>query len=382
MKAELVKAQDYGIDEAQAKELLGSLPQLLKERDMLVPFFNEIIKMDLSNPETWKCAREHRLLIQKNRTQGLVPLRKSKKEFFLRGGQFVDASINPEIDENLRMEGILMEIEKHEEIERQKEIKRLNDLRISETEAYKEFIPFGINLGEMQEEDYNKLLQGAKMQFEAEQERLRKEEEERLRIAKINRLHSERKESLLDVWQFVELKQANFGEMSDEDFNQIKVNAEAAKQDHEEEQERIKKENERLEKERIAREKEIEAERKKQADMLAKQKAESDRLAKIEIEKAEKLRKEQEAILEKERQEKAELKAKLEAKAEAERKAKEEEKARIEAELNKSDATKVKDLIADITFLKTKYSFKSAKNQKMYADVCTLIDKVINHIEK
>ena len=72
----------------------------------------------------------------------------------------------------------------------------------------------------------------------------------------------------------------------------------------------------------------------------------------------------------------------LEAKAEAERKAKEEEKARIEAELNKGDAAKVKDLIADLTFLKTKYSFKSAKNQKMYTDVYSLIDKVINHIEK
>lgn len=308
MKTELVKAQDYGIEAKQEQELLGNLPQIKKERDILESQYSEVIKMDIENPESWKTARELRILIQKNRTQGINVWHKNAKDFFLKGGQFVDAIKRKEIQVNERMEANLLEIEKFEDIQKQKEIKRLNDLRISETEAYKEFIPFGINLGEMQEEDYQKLLQGAKMQFEAEQERLRKEEEERLRIEKVNRLHSERKESLLDIWQFVEPKQANFGEMSDEEFNQLKVNAEASKQDHEQEQDRIKKENERLENERIAREKEIEAERKKQA------------------EKAEKLRKEQEAILEKERQEKAKLEAELKAKKEAEVKAENERK--------------------------------------------------------
>lgn len=306
METQLVKAQDFGIEAKQEQELLGNLPQIKKERDILEAQYSEVIKMDIENPESWKKARELRMLIQKNRTQGINVWHRNAKDFFLKGGQFVDAIKRKEVEVNERMESNLLEIEKFEEIQKQKEIKRLNDLRISETEAYKEFIPFGINLGEMQEEDYQKLLQGSKMQFEAEKERLRKEEEERLRIEEINRLHSERKESLLDVWQFVELKQANFGEMSDEDFNQLKINAEASKQDHEKEQERIKKEKERLEKERIAREKEIEAERKKQA------------------EKAEKLKKAQDAILEKERQEKAKLEAELKAKKDAELKALEE----------------------------------------------------------
>lgn len=331
MKTELVKAQDYGIETKQEQELLGNLPQIKSERDALELQYSEVIKMDIENPESWKIARELRMLIQKNRTQGINVWHKTTKDFFLKGGQFVDAIKRKEVEVNERMESNLLEIEKFEDIQKQKEIKRLNDLRISETEAYKEFIPFGINLGEMQEEDYKKLLQGAKMQFEADQERLRKEEEERLRIEKVNRLHSERKEQLLDVWQFVELKQVNFGEMSIEDFNQLKENAEASKQDHEKEQERIKKENERLEKE-------IESERKKQAEMLAKQKAERDRLAKIESEKAEKLRKEQEDILEKERQEKSKLESELKAKKDAELKAFEEaenlKKAPIKEQMN------------------------------------------------
>ena len=321
MKTELVKAQDYGIEAKQEQELLGNLPQIINERDILETQYSEVIKMDIENPESWKIARELRMLIQKNRTQGINPWHRKTKDYFLKGGQFVDAIKRKEVEVNERMESNLLEIEKFEEVQKQNEIKRLNDLRISEIDLFKDFVPFGINLGEMQEEDYQKLLQGAKMQFEAEQERLRKEEEERLRIEKVNRLHSERKEQLLDVWQFVELKEVNFGEMSSEDFNQLKTNAEASKKEHEAEQERIKKENERLEKERIAREKEIEAERKKQA------------------EKAEKLRKEQEATLERERQEKAKLEAELKAKRDAELKAENERK---EAELKAKEEAEAK----------------------------------------
>jgi len=53
-----------------------------------------------------------------------------------------------------------------------------------------------------------------------------------------------------------------------------------------------------------------------------------------------------------------------------------------QAELSKGDLDKVKDLINDLTELKTKYTFKSAKNSRMYYDVGLLIDKVVNHIKK
>ena len=77
------------------------------------------------------------------------------------------------------------------------------------------------------------------------------------------------------------------------------------------------------------------------------------------------------------RKENAELKAKQDAieKEAAEREAK------IQANLSKGDAAKVEDLIKDLEALKTKYTFKSAKNQKKYADTGLLIDKVIGHIK-
>lgn len=149
-----------------------------------------------------------------------------------------------------------------------------------------------------------------------------------------------------------------------------------------EERERIRKENEQLRKEAEEREKKakIEAEKRAKEERERQAKAEAERKERDEKERKE--REAYEAKLKAERDEKERMQRELEAKAEAERKAKEEEKARIEAELNKGDAAKVKDLIADLNALKTKYSFKSDKNQKMYVDVSALLNKVINHIEK
>jgi len=84
--------------------------------------------------------------------------------------------------------------------------------------------------------------------------------------------------------------------------------------------------------------------------------------------------------IEKEKREKAE--AELKAKQEAEEKAKKEAEEKIQSELNKGDAEKVEDLLSDLESLKTKYSFKSEKNNKMYSDVIILIEKIKNHIKQ
>lgn len=160
-----------------------------------------------------------------------------------------------------------------------------------------------------------------------------------------------------------------------------------------EERERIRKENEQLRKEAEERERlaKIEAEKRAKEEAERKAKEEAERKAREEKERKEREayeaklkaeREEKERIEREERAKREKLEAELKAKEDAEQKAKEEEAARLQAELNKGDAAKVKDLIADLDFLKTKYSFKSAKNTKMYADVSVLIDKVINHIEK
>ena len=49
---------------------------------------------------------------------------------------------------------------------------------------------------------------------------------------------------------------------------------------------------------------------------------------------------------------------------------------------SKEDADKVKDLISDLKALKTKYTFKSKTNQKMFVSVCDYLDKLLNFISK
>jgi len=164
-----------------------------------------------------------------------------------------------------------------------------------------------------------------------------------------------------------------------------KVKAEA------DERKRMLEENSKLKAEREA------IEKKAKEELKERNKLESERLAKEA--KAETERKETE---QKERNERARLQhiadakhelalkierekiAKLEAERLANQKALEEaeqaKEAAKEAELNKGDADKVQDLLNDLKALKTKYAFKSAKNTKMYNNVGTLIDKVINFI--
>lgn len=314
MKNEIIKidSKEFGIKEQKAKELMGNLPQLKKERDVLETQFNEIIKLDIKDLETSKKAKSLRLLIQKNRTQGINIWHKTTKDFFLRGGQFVDAIKRKEIAVNERMESQLEEIEKHfENLEKE----RLEKLQIERVNLISEYVE------DAAERDLKSMD--------------------------------------LDVWN------AYFEAKKKEHFDRIQAELQAEKERVEKEkaekaeQERIKKENERL---------------KKEAE-------EKERLAKIEAEKQAKIEAELKAKAEAERKEKERIEKELQAKKEAEQKAIEDEKKRIQAELNKGDSAKVNDLIADLEALKTKYSFKSEKNKKMYSDTCILIDKVINHIK-
>jgi hypothetical protein len=222
-----------------------------------------------------------------------------------------------------------------------------------------------------------------KKRFEAEQKEL-KVQQRMLKVAKVapEMLRSEI-ESMSD--ETFEMFFSGI-EKSYNDKIEAEKKAEIARIEKEkaeaEERERIKKENEQLKKEAEERERLAKAEAEKRA------KEERERLAKAEVERKEREEKERkereiyEANLKAEREAKEKIQRELEAKAEVERKEREAEKTRLEAELNKGDAEKVKDLVSDLVALKTKYSFKSAKNQKMYADVSLLIDKVINHIEK
>jgi len=194
-----------------------------------------------------------------------------------------------------------------------------------------------------------------------------------------NRNFSEMEEDVFQAY-FTTKKQAHL------DLIEAEKKAEAdriAKEKKEaEERKRIEAENAKLKAEREANEKKAEAERKErnklEAEKLAKEaEAEKERLRVFNISKAK-----HEAELKIERDKAAKLEAENLATQKALEDAEKAKEASLQAELNKGDAEKVKDLISDLTALKTKYTFKSKTNQKMFVSVCGLIDKVLTYISK
>ena len=287
-----VNPEEYGIEAKKASELTGNLPQIKSERDILSQRYEDVVKMDIENPETAKIARELRLKIRDNRTKGIDVWHKTTKDFFLKGGQFVDAIKRVEIAVNQRMEENLESIEKYFENKEKERKAKLNEERLSILEPYSEFVPFGINFGEISEEEFKKILNGSKLQFEAKLEEERKVEEERLRIEKITKLHYERKEQLLPLWQFLDDTTINFGELSEELFASIKSVANAKKVDYEAEQERIRVENEKLAAEKAELEAKAKKEREEKAALEAELQAKKEAEAKALKELAEKAEKE------------------------------------------------------------------------------------------
>jgi hypothetical protein len=333
---ELVKIdpKEYGLEEKQASEITKGLSTILEERSVLIDSYKETITLEITE-ENLPAFKSLRLQIVRNRTQGLKVWHKTNKAYFLAGGNFVQAIYNKEVAENERMESQLMEAEKHFENLEKERVEKLTLERFGACVPYVEDVSLIVpDLGTMPQSLWDNYLIGLKSSYEARIAAEKKAEEERIAAAKAE----EARQKAIE-----------------EENARLKAEAEAAAK---------KQEEERLERERLAK---IEAD--KLAKEEAKRKAEAD-----------KKQREYEAKIEAERKEKERIQKELEAKAEAERLAIEKAKKAEQAELNKGDAAKVKDLIADLEALKTKYSFKSEKNKKMYNNVSDLLDKVINYI--
>ncbi|MFA5355773.1 MAG: hypothetical protein WC302_03560 [Candidatus Paceibacterota bacterium] len=334
MKNEIVKinASDYGLDETRANELIKNLPQIITERDAFVSQFDEVIRLDIEDPVTSIKARDLRLKIRDNRTKGIEVWHKTTKDYFLKGGQFVDAIKRKEIAVNERMEDDLDKIEKYQE-NREKELKeQLKNDRAALISPYVEDVNTFM-LGEMTEDAFNKLLAGAKLQYDMRVEAEKKAEEERI----------------------------------------AKEKADAA------ERERVRLENERLIKEAEEREKQIAAER----EAAKKEQEKKDALLKKEREKADVERKALEDKAKKEREEREKLEAEIKAKEDAKKKADEAEKRRIAAEEKKAklapDKTKLLNFMQAINDL-SRPEVKSIEAADIASKANIMLVQVANYI--
>lgn len=391
METSIVKASDYGLEQAKAETLTIGLNVTIEERKLLITEFETVSKLEVTEENLPK-FKELRLKIVKNRTQGINAWHTKSKEYFLTGGKFVDAIKNKENAINTEMESKLMEGEKFFERQEAERIAKLELSRTEEVNKYSEIVPAGI--GAWQEEVFNDYVFGIKAKHEAQvKEDLRIKEEADAKFEK-EELKTKRVNQVSRLVDFIEdYDNINFAELSDVVYKKVCDNAIAKRTKHEAEQERIKLDNIRLKKEAKAKEAKEEEEKKarekKEADAKIKHDAE---LKKAKDEK-EKLQKELEAKAEKEKLERerlakiesdklAAVQAELKDKADKEAEDQAKEEARIQSELNKGDAAKINDLAADLEALKTKYDFKSAKNQAKYKSVGELLDKVIVYAKK
>lgn len=283
---------------------------------------NALVVTDITQTREMKMAREARLALREIRISA-DKLRKELKEDSLRYGRAVQGVYNV-------IEAAITPIEKH--LETQEKFREIYELKQREalrqereelTREVREFMIANINLGEITEEDFQRLWNGAKLQKQAAEEAARKAEEERIAREKA-----------------------------------------AA-----EERERLRVENERLKAEAEAREKERRAEldRMEMEHRAANIKAAQERL------EAERKMAEERAAREK-------AEAELRAKQEAEARAEAERQAALEADLAKGDKAKIQDLLADLRTLKTKYDFRSKKYKTLYISVTDLLEKIITYI--
>jgi hypothetical protein len=271
----LVNPSEFGIEEKQANEIQAGLKVAIDERKLLIDEFEIVSKLELTE-ENLKSFKELRLKIVKNRTQGIEKWHKTSKEYFLRGGQFVDAIKRKEAQINESMEEKLLDAEKYfENLEKE----RIANLQKSRVEILLPFYPDAamLGLGTMQDDVFEAYLSTKKKEHED-------------RIAAEKKAESER----------IAKEKAEAERIRLQEIENAKLKAEAEKREKEIEAERKRVESER-EKER--------------AIALAKQEA-IEKAAKLEREKAEK--------------ERAKLEAELQAKKDAEIKAENDKK---EAEL-------------------------------------------------
>jgi hypothetical protein len=287
---------EFGLEETKAQDIASQFKPMLDKMIELENEFNEVIKLDIQNPNTSKIAKELRLKYVKVRT-GTAEIHKQQKAFFLAGGRFVDGWKNAQIFASQGIEKKLEEIERYFEIQEQKRIEELNSKRILLVSEY-EIDGSTLNLGNMPDDVFALYLDGLKIQFENKQqaERLAKEEADRK-----SKLHDERRALVTPFMQFVpkELLWVNYSEMQEEEFNSLLNDLILKKEVYDSEIEKQKIEAERLKLETEELNRKLDAERKereqKEAELKAQKEAEDQRLRQEQFE-AEKKRKEAEKL--------------------------------------------------------------------------------------
>ena len=303
MANEIVKPEDFKLDKKSAAELTKDLGQVLEERSVLEAQYAEAVKTEIT-PENIEGFRKLRLKIRDNRTKGIEPWHRTSKDYFLRGGQFIDAIKRKEVAVNERMEDNLKEMEDHFVNLEKEKIQALHESRVAILNEY-EYDTSSGQFGELSEDLFQAMVNIAK-----EQQAKRKEEE---RILEEKRKEEERKaaeiamrkDKLLPYGMFLD-QNIQIEDISEEEFTSYLERLEATKAKFLKEKEEAEKKAKEAEEKRKKAEKEAAALR---AEAEAKAKEETRVAAELKSAEAQKAEEERQKKLEEGRKAQELLKA-------------------------------------------------------------------------
>jgi hypothetical protein len=263
----VAQISDLSMAESIASNFAPFMGEVQEQIDLLKP-------LQKGNPEHVEIARRISIDLGRIRSRKDA-VKKEQKDYYLKVGRFIDALSNT-------VEGMITltqdEAKEHakyfENLEKQR-LEKLREERLALISPYMENPPLGLDL--INEDTFHIMLTGAKKAHEDRIEAERIAEELRLEKERIEKLHHERRELMLPIYQFWPGSEKNpdFGNISDKEFKKFMSDAKKSKEIYDQEQARIREENDRLkaeaeerdriEKERIERE---EAERAEQARIL------------------------------------------------------------------------------------------------------------------
>ena len=273
MKDLIIKDTITDLSENEKDLILESFSPVVQVLNDFGKQFPEIQAME-TGEEKCKKAKRFRIDFGKQITKADT-IRKDLKEVSLKKSKAVQTVFNYIKKATEETKEAALEIETHYERLEVARIDAIREEREVELFKYNADLPFG-NLGEMEESVWINYINGVRLNDEAVKEAERKAEAERIEAERIDFLNEERKESILDLWQFMpeENRNVNFGEWAADMWDELVNYLYLAKADYDKEQEKIKADNERLKKESEV------AEKKRLADERKLAKKKKDRVVK------------------------------------------------------------------------------------------------------
>ena len=350
--------EEQNISDDKALMLRKAFDPMLNTLDSIEEEYQAIVKMEI-NTHTCKLARELRLRLVKVRT-GTAGVHKEQKAEVLRLGRAIDGIKNVVEFAVVSKEEELEKIETYFERMAEQEQELMKVERTQILAQFEGVNPEFYDLANMEPEMFEKLVSD---QTELKEFRLMKEQK-----AEADRLEAER----------IAIEQA---EIDRKQRLKEQTERKLAEEKRAAEMKEIALKNELLEKQAKEAQAKIEAERKEAAELYEKIRKDEEKKRFDELKAIQEKATADRLAAEKQAKEAADrqraLEDQIQQKQLAEFKAKQDEEAKIQAELSMADKPKMVALKQSIEDLKTKYTFKAAKYNKLQESINWLLDKTV-----